>query len=1272
MDSPLFDEESIKVGDSYDKNPYWYYGCEGGTGLYSFALAEDSAPLPAGLSIDSSSGYIKGTATAIHPGGTAKIKVTSGSESATFEITYGAIVEPDYIYTIAGAEYNMKEDGTGTGWSYESDTKTLTLSGYNSGPITAEKDLNIILNGTNTVTVPSSGGTGINVAGKLTIDDTTAVATDILNVRVEDATGSTELIQTGAYGTEKNLVINGGTVNLTGTTVDASLSGVEKWVHVDNDAILNVDLSDKSNGKYVVGCSSATYFYTSSPCSISVNSENTSSCAIYSCYYYGEGALNISALGKSKTVASTFSVYEDAAGPVNVKGYISGNAFCSSGKWRVKDCDSYIWNYYTLDQTGYNSWLISDSNGNAIKDPVIEKVDNLPFRFMDSPLFDEESIKVGDSYDKNPYWYYGCEGGTGLYGFALAEASAPLPDGITVDGAGLSGTATSIHPAGTAKIKVTSGSESATFEINYGAITYKNPVTGVNLDKEEIILNKDESTTLTATVLPDTADNCDVEWSDDSSDILLTEDDDESDNTRKATVEAKSYADAGVYNVTVTTDVGNFQKTCKVYVKETKPAGEAVGDYIVGLKADVSYTVNGIAKNADSNGRILIEDSWRKTTVSIVKTNTEAKCNSDVQELAIGGKELQANKVTLEYSSVDYDGTAKTPTVIVMFGDTTLTETTDYTLEYSNNTNAGTALVTVTGTGLYSGTVEKTFTIMPLEMTGITVLGYNGVYDGNPHTVTVTGLPDGATITYSAEYDGEYVAEAPQRTEAGETRVYYKIVKANYRTIESQVTIRVVGTDIADTDVVVSPDTHTFDGTGKEPTVAVSYLGTALAQGTDYTVAYENNTNVGTAKVIVTGKGGYEGTVEKTFTINPKAITPTVTLSKTAYTYNGKVQKPTVTVKDGENVLSSADYTVAYASGCTNAGSYKVTVTLKGNYSGSATATYTIKAKAITPTVTLSKTAYTYNGKVQKPTVTVKNGTTTLAAANYTVTYASGCTNAGSYKVTVKLKGNYSGSATATYTIKAKAITPTVTLSKTTYTYNGKVQKPTVTVKNGTTTLAATNYTVTYSSGCKNAGTYKVTVKLKGNYSGSVSKTYKINPINLSKCSASLNQTSFTYTGEYIKPVVNAYATINGSKVALVNWKDYKATYSNFKIPGKATITLTGRGNYTGTKTLTFTIKPKTTFIAALTAGTKQMTVKWKAITEQVTGYEIQYAVYKSFSGAKTVTVANNKTASKVISGLTSGKTYYVRIRTYKTATIDGKATKVYSNWSAVKTVKVK
>ena len=1265
MDSACFDVASIKVGESYSGGIYPIYGCEGGTGEYKFALADDSAPLPDGISINKYYGYISGTATAIHPAGTAKIKVTSGSESDTFEINYGAVTEPDYKYTIAGTEYEMKEDATGTGWSYEPDTKTLTLSGYNSGPITAESSLNIVLNGTNTITVPSSGGTGIDIKGNLTIDDTMSVAADVLNVKVKDAQAQTILISADNIGSE-DTTINGGTVNLTGTTKGGNLYGFYYGVYVYNDAILNVDLSDEENNKYVSGCDSPLYLYTSSPVSICVDSLYKNSRAMYSCYYYGTGALNISALGNSQTVTNTFKADSAASGPVNVKGYISGKEF-NTGKWKVKGYDNYIWYNDVSGQTG--SYLLCDSSGNPIKDPVIEKYDNLPLRFMDSACFDVASIKVGESYSGGIYPIYGCEGGTGEYKFALADDSAPLPDGISINKyyGYISGTATAIHPAGTAKIKVTSGSESATFEINYGAVTYKNPVTGVSLDKEEIILNKGESKELTATVLPDTADNCDVKWNIDDYDIAVTEDEDESTNTRKVIVEAKSYADAGVYNVTVTTDAGSFQKTCKVYVKETKPAGEADGDYIVGLKADAGYTVNGVAKTADSNGRIFIEDSWRKTTVSIVKTNTEAKCNSDVQELAIGGKELQANKVTLEYSSVDYDGTAKTPIVIVMFGDTTLTETTDYTLEYSNNTNAGTAKVTVTGTGLYSGTVEKTFTIMPLEMTGITVSGYSGVYDGNPHTVTVTGLPDGATITYSAEYDGEYVSEAPQRTEAGETRVYYKIVKANYKTIEGQVTIRVVGTDIADADVVVSPDTHTFDGTGKEPTVAVSYSGTELVEGTDYTVAYENNINVGTANVIVTGKGGYEGTVEKTFTINPKAITPTVTLSNTAYTYNGKVQKPTVTVKDGENVLSSADYTVAYASGCTNAGSYKVTVTLKGNYSGSATATYTIKAKAITPTVTLSKTAYTYNGKVQKPTVTVKIGTTTLAAANYTVTYASGCKNAGSYKVTVTLKGNYSGSVTKTFTIKAKAITPTVTLSKTTYTYNGKVQKPTVTVKNGTSKLTTASYTVTYSSGCKNAGTYKVTVKLKGNYSGTATKTYKIKAKAVTP-KVTLSKTTYTYNGKAQKPTVTV--KIGTTKLSSSN---YTVTYaSGRKNVGKYKVTVKLKGNYSGSASKTFTIKPKATTLSKLTAGTKKLTATWKKLTTQTTGYQIQYSTSAKFTSAKTVTVSKNTTTKKTISKLKSGKKYYVRIRTYKTVKVSGKSTKIYSSWSKYMSVKVK
>jgi type III secretory pathway component EscV len=159
-----------------------------------------------------------------------------------------------------------------------------------------------------------------------------------------------------------------------------------------------------------------------------------------------------------------------------------------------------------------------------------------------------------------------------------------------------------------------------------------------------------------------------------------------------------------------------------------------------------------------------------------------------------------------------------------------------------------------------------------------------------------------------------------------------------------------------------------------------------------------------------------------------------------------------------------------------------VTVTGAGSYTGIATGQFTIRAKAVTPTITLSKDVFTYNGKVQKPAVTVRNGQTTMAASAYTVAYGNAkSTNAGTYAVTVTMRGNNSGKATSRYQIKAKKITPKIALSKTAFTYNAKIQKPSVTVKNGNTKLAKSTYTVTYSNTkSKNVGIYKVTVKMKG------------------------------------------------------------------------------------------------------------------------------------------------------------------------------------------------
>lgn len=164
----------------------------------------------------------------------------------------------------------------------------------------------------------------------------------------------------------------------------------------------------------------------------------------------------------------------------------------------------------------------------------------------------------------------------------------------------------------------------------------------------------------------------------------------------------------------------------------------------------------------------------------------------------------------------------------------------------------------------------------------------------------------------------------------------------------------------------------------------------------------------------------------------------------------------------------------------------------------------------------------------------------------------------------------------------------------------------------------------------------------------------------------SLSTTSYTYDGKVKTPSV----TIKDSKgKTLKKNTDYTVSYAKGrKNVGKYAVKITFKGKYSGTKTLYFTIKPKSTSISSLTAGSKKFTVKWKKQATQTTGYQIQYSTSSKFTSSKTVTVSSYKTTSKTISKLKGKKKYYVRVRTYKTV---GK-TKYYSSWSKAKSVTTK
>ena len=254
----------------------------------------------------------------------------------------------------------------------------------------------------------------------------------------------------------------------------------------------------------------------------------------------------------------------------------------------------------------------------------------------------------------------------------------------------------------------------------------------------------------------------------------------------------------------------------------------------------------------------------------------------------------------------------------------------------------------------------------------------------------------------------------------------------------------------------------------------------------------------------------------------------------------------------------------------------------------------------------------------------------------------------------------------------------TISLSKTAYTYNGKVQTPSVTVKDskGKTLGKDTDYTVKYESGRKAPGQYTVTVTFIGNYSGEKKLTYTIAPKVTSKVSA-------VQSTKAIKLTWNKVTGADGYRVYQYNtktkkWESIKTiSATSYKVE-KLTAGTTYKfrikaytkddGTIWGAETETFTTatKPATPKITKLTTTKGKASFTWSNVSGE-SGYEVYYSTKKDSGFKKVISYkANAVKGSK--SKLTSGKTYYFKVRAYKTV---GES-KLYSGWSSVKSIKIK
>ncbi len=511
-----------------------------------------------------------------------------------------------------------------------------------------------------------------------------------------------------------------------------------------------------------------------------------------------------------------------------------------------------------------------------------------------------------------------------------------------------------------------------------------------------------------------------------------------------------------------------------------------------------SYTYNGnerkpsvTLKNGDSqiyssNYDITYKNNINAGTATATVTGKGNYCDSLTAEFTINPYSLSSYYVSVEaIPAQTYTGAEITPEVVITYNSNEMIKGSDYTVEYSNNVNKGTASVTFTGKGNFTGTRTSSFRIDAKSIASATVTTVKqAIYTGFQIKPDVTVKDGGITLIYNTDYYLSYTSN----TAIG-TATITVTGKGNYSGSTS-VTFEIIA-DPTNFSVAAIAD-QTYTGAEIKPDVVVTSGGTTLTKGTDYTVAYSDNINVGTATVIVSGKGSYSGDKQVTFKIVAKSLKAAgITIdSIAANEYTGAAIEPGVTVKDnGKNLTLNIDYKLEYLNN-SKAGEATVTVTGKGNYKDSRTVTFTINARSITPNID-DIASQTYDGKAKTPSVIVRDGSNVISSGNYTVKYDNNI-NAGTAKVTVTLKGNYSGSATKKFTILPRSLASAVISNVDDQLYTGEEIKPVVAVTlDGITMIDGTDYDVTYLNNIE-VGEATIVVTGKGNYSGELTLVFNI------------------------------------------------------------------------------------------------------------------------------------------------------------------------------------
>ena len=321
----------------------------------------------------------------------------------------------------------------------------------------------------------------------------------------------------------------------------------------------------------------------------------------------------------------------------------------------------------------------------------------------------------------------------------------------------------------------------------------------------------------------------------------------------------------------------------------------------------VTVTIKVIAKTADTETmKFTVADAVYGAGVSPVFTSLPAGVTADMVTVSYTGSEGTYTAATIAAAPVgDYTANAK--------------------YETSDTIYTAAASFKITPKGL---TVSVSYD--PIT--------YGDAAPENGYKVTIEGLVNGEEVTYTVgtEYKkGDKVGNYKFTVELNTAVKNYKIDTVTGALVVNPKSIA------APSVTINNPTDKTYTGSPCVQGVSVKDSEAKLTVD-DISVTYENNINVGTATIIYTGKNNYTGEIRKNFQITEASITDDMIANIPSVTYNTKAHTPEVTVMFNGSKLNDADYTVSYSEDCINAGTVTVTVTGKGNFTGTASKNFAI------------------------------------------------------------------------------------------------------------------------------------------------------------------------------------------------------------------------------------------------------------------------------------------------------------------------------------------